>query len=553
MQRSKIRYYLIAPLFILFIITSHCDAQWQQKEFIIGAYQGPYPIPIFKNGAVDTSSFIEQVQLAHKAGFNFSTGSDGPSSNLTYQNIKSDLYSRYGIKSLYLSPLFGQSIMSNDATAALNAYQFTKSLDSSSQDVFYGYNLIDEPPIRGSEEVLQWVKYLKDVDPSKLVFVNLLPIYAFNNNAEKYKQYLQSYLDTTGVARLDVVCYDFYPFIGSGIRPLYFYNLKQITQMAYGRPVWDYVLSTPHWVYPQPNQYMLNFMVFCPLAYGVKGILYFTYQTIGYNPSLQYQFGPAIIDTAGNPTQLYDLVSPLNHFVADVVGPVEMASNCLGTYHVSNTTWDQVLSPDEIVNENMPLLAGISNKNMLVGIFQNKKDSQRFNLFLVNKADKDLQNVYIALKGNYVGQVQISVSYLTNDTSNTDLYEPVNSFYDIESNETWFYANFAPGEGRMVRVDSVSKPYQKIFITPKINLGVYPNPSFGDLRIRYSLPVNSNVRMQVFDSGGRLLRTIQNTAYLTRGVYHQVADLTGLTPGIYFLSLFTPTLVSTKKIVLMRN
>lgn len=528
-----------------------CDAQWKQQAFIIGAYLGPNPIPVYKNGVIDSISFEEQVKLAAQAGFNFSTGNNGENGNISFQNLKYNLYAKYGIKSLYLSSLFGQRITDGKSLEAMSAYQFTGGLDSLAQVSFSGYNLIDEPPAGKSGQVLDWIKNLKDASNDKLVFVNLLPVYAFNYNIDQYQSYLQSYLDTTGTAKLDIACYDFYPFVGNNLRPLYFYNLGAVTQMAYGRPVWTYILSSAHWLYPTPDQYMLNFMIFCPLAYGVKGILYFTYQTVANSPSAEYQFGPALIDSTGEPTPLYTKATLINHFVANVIGPVIMNSTHLGTVHVSNSPWNQYLTSNDLLNSNMPLVANISNSNILTGIFQNKKNQGTFNLFVVNKANLSLSDVYIALKGNHANNITISKSNWDSEIQNGNFYQPLTAYYDPESNETWFFVNFKPGEGRMIQVDDVKNPYEKIITPSQIQFKVFPNPTDGNINMEYSLTSNMDIKIQLFDTSGRLLGTLQNKAYLTKGVYHGIANLNGLKPGLYFISLFTHSSVVSQKIVIM--
>lgn len=539
-------------LLILLLDQFICAAQWKQSQFIIGAFQGPDPIPAFIDGSMDTASFINQVKLAHQAGFNFCTGNTGYSTVPGIQNLRYNIYQQYGLQSLYLSPYFGPPIIGTPPVRSNNAFQFIIQLSPLSQKAVCGYNLIDEPPAGESDKVLAWVQHLKELDPDKLVFVNLYPVYAFNNDINQYNNYLRSYLDTTGSTRLDVACFDFYPFVGKSMRQLYFYNLGAVSQFAYNRPVWTYVLTTPHWSYPAPDKFMLDFMVYCPLAYGVKGILYFTYQTIGYAPGMNTLFGNAIIDSTGNPTPLYDGVKSVNYFIKQIAGPVIMNSWHLGTYHVSNSTWGQVIQSENIVNDSMPVLASINNENILAGIFQNLKDSQEYDLFLVNKANLYLQNVYVALKGNHVGQVSVARSGSDDEALNSFAYRLVAAQYDQASNETWFYLDFVPGEGEMLRINKVMNPNEKVIIPSQVRFKIYPNPTDGIINMEYSLPENTEAKIQIFDNSGRLIRTIQNTANLTRGDYHNIIDISGLTPGLYFLTIFTQLATVTEKIILMK-
>ena len=135
-----------------------------------------------------------------------------------------------------------------------------------------------------------------------------------------------------------------------------------------------------HSNYTDPTEYQLNFSVFCPLAYGAKGIIYFTYETIPERYGVK--FGDAIIDKYGNPTKKYYTVKTINQYVAEVIGPVIMNSTKVGTFHVSEQSGNEVIDKSQVLTNSNILK--IDNSNILVGIFKSNTSAVRY-LLLVNK------------------------------------------------------------------------------------------------------------------------------------------------------------------------
>ena len=79
----------------------------------------------------------------------------------------------------------------------------------------------------------------------------------------------------------------------------------------------------------------------------------------------------------------------------------------------------------------------------------------------------------------------------------------------------------------------------------------YPNPSRGELGVRFSLPATGPVKLQMFDIAGRLVRTAMNQE-LEAGTYEEHADLTRVSPGVYFYLLTTSQGTQRKTFVLER-
>jgi hypothetical protein len=79
----------------------------------------------------------------------------------------------------------------------------------------------------------------------------------------------------------------------------------------------------------------------------------------------------------------------------------------------------------------------------------------------------------------------------------------------------------------------------------------YPNPFNPTTVIRYELPSNAVVKVQVFDVLGRVLATLVNERR-EAGIYEAMFNASGLSSGTYFYRLQAGSFVETKKMVLVK-
>jgi hypothetical protein len=66
-----------------------------------------------------------------------------------------------------------------------------------------------------------------------------------------------------------------------------------------------------------------------------------------------------------------------------------------------------------------------------------------------------------------------------------------------------------------------------------------PNPSRGDVAVRFNIAAPGNVQLGVYDVSGRLVVPCVDGA-LGPGEYHMVLNLDRAVPGMYFVRLSTP-------------
>ena len=432
-MRLLLKYILFTICLILFCSPLFC--QWKQNEFVIGTFADPR-ISRDNNFMKDSLSFIK----AKNAYFNLLTGPQyyigARDFSLMDRTLK--LAEKFNMHLLVIDSRMRIADASFNEDTALKIISHFKSLNSKA---FEGYYIMGEVPAKYVSQIQRWAAFFKKNDPDKLVYYYLLPDYAFSSRTE-YEKYVN---DLSSVAvNSDVIAYDFYPFNKKGnIVNSYFYNLNLISKKAGNRPFWSYVLSTSTPNYTDPTEYQLNFSTFCPLAYGAKGIIYFTYETIPETEKVK--FGDAIIDKNGNPTKKYAIVKTINQYVSKVIGPMIMNSVKIGTFHTSEKSADEQLSKSQILNLNSNFLR-INNSNILVGIFKSKTSSSRY-LLLVNKKNDSLKNVLLSLNGNFKNKVKIypRMNQFNGTVITTTLNTKLSSGKTICS-----VGNFVPGEAVLI-------------------------------------------------------------------------------------------------------
>ena len=77
-----------------------------------------------------------------------------------------------------------------------------------------------------------------------------------------------------------------------------------------------------------------------------------------------------------------------------------------------------------------------------------------------------------------------------------------------------------------------------------------PNPSHGELSLRFTTPHTGPVWLGVYDASGRLVRRVMD-GVLEPGEYHVRLELGHAPPGIYFVRLWTPEASRNEKVVLV--
>jgi hypothetical protein len=166
-----------------------------------------------------------------------------------------------------------------------------------------------------------------------LPYVNVWPSHAYPKNAleaESYTDYLEKYLNKKrypSTVPPPVLSFDHYPLLADErTSPDFFYNHAVIRTFArrFGVLSWGFVQSVGFegsrvglGVRRPPDEAEIFWQINVALAYGVKGIQYFTYWTPS-DPDVEFK--NALITRDGAQTDLYDYARRANEFLRKVGG-----------------------------------------------------------------------------------------------------------------------------------------------------------------------------------------------------------------------------------------
>jgi hypothetical protein len=180
--------------------------------------------------------------------------------------------------------------------------------DYSSHPGFFGYYLGDEPPTAQFWFLSELFVALRARDPVHPAWNNLLGPSSFATLSDWELDVMQ-YLDRVVPA---VLSDDQYDFLLSGDRHLFLPSLVRLRALsdARGIPFWAVVLMIAHGPYRALTEGELRWQVSMALAYGARGVGYFTWWTPAPDPVWNWQEGAIGYD--GVPTHWFDTLVRFN-------------------------------------------------------------------------------------------------------------------------------------------------------------------------------------------------------------------------------------------------
>lgn len=173
----------------------------------------------------------------------------------------------------------------------------------------FGYYLRDEPNAEMFPALAAYTAALRKAAPDARAYINLFPNYASEAQlgTPTYDEHLERFITTV---KPPFVSYDHYALMEGGtLRGGYFQNLEAVRKAALGHklPFWNIVLSNAHFNYAEPTEAGFRFQAYTTLAYGGRGISYFTYLT---SPTGNYRLAP--VDQFGNRTPTWNMLRGVN-------------------------------------------------------------------------------------------------------------------------------------------------------------------------------------------------------------------------------------------------
>ena len=328
---------LILPVLLAWLpSTARCDRaqpanEWKQKEFII-TYWCPPP-------ATD-----EALARAAAEGYNLTwTAPD-----------KLDVAARHNLRAMLQSPLLKPEVLDDPAKRAELDALIERVKKHPALEAYY---LTDEPGAGAFPALGKLVAYLRERDPAHVAYINLYPTYANEQQLEvsaaaadrarvsyptnfagvgtddktvlRYREHLKKFVE---MVKPELLSYDHYHFLKrkDDGRPndgkQYFLNLAliRLTAQEAGVPFVNIIQAgngEPFWRVPSAEE--MRWLVFTTLAYGGRGISYFTYWNWR---------GGLYVD--GKPSPLVQPVAALNREMAKL-GPALLSLDSLAVYQTA--------------------------------------------------------------------------------------------------------------------------------------------------------------------------------------------------------------------------
>ncbi|HET7225403.1 MAG TPA: hypothetical protein VFK69_06765 [Candidatus Eisenbacteria bacterium] len=191
-----------------------------------------------------------------------------------------------------------------------------------------------------------------------LALANLFPAYAFpTDKATAYPDYVESFLSRFGAEPAPVVSVDHYMFEPPVPRDDFYFTLRVVRDAvarhaasARRTPVWVWIqlarnASAP--ANPTPTLGQIRFAAYTALAYGAKGIFYWTVSPVDFGAGGNYRDGllSATGDTTTAPPGRYSAIRALNREL-HALGRTLLALESVAVMH--EDTLAQVLVGDEL-------------------------------------------------------------------------------------------------------------------------------------------------------------------------------------------------------------
>src|ERR1051325_205680 len=237
----------------------------------------------------------------------------------------------------------------------------------------FGYYIRDEPTAPWFPGLEKVASSIREFAPGKWPYINLFPDYADNSQlgTTNYADYLEQFITS---CHPKIISYDNYSLMDDGsLRGNYWSNLEAVHDACkkHGVEFWNIVLAVAHFNYREPSAADLRFEAYTTLAYGGRGLAYFTY----FAPAVGNYRGAAI-DQFGNETPTWHNLQNVNLQIQKLA-PTLLQLRSDEVYHIGD-----IPSPCKGPPTNS-LVSAVSGGNFVVGEFTHE-DGARY-IMIVNK------------------------------------------------------------------------------------------------------------------------------------------------------------------------
>lgn len=336
-----------------------------------------------------------------------------------------DLAARHGLRYFVRDPRVRGS--EADIAAMVNTYKDHPGIA--------GYFIVDEP----GKDDLDWpahaYKTILKYDAVHIPSVNLFPNVVYPDYEEAY---VERWIHKVGKENLKLLSFDHYPLkIDGSFGKAYFKNLDVIRRVGlrYGVRTSCYPQSMGILnAYRRPDSNELRYSAYTALAYGIKNLVWFTYNTPVRQPV--ERFMNAVIDSMGNKTDLY---APFKNLNAELkqVGKTIGGLDAVAVYHSDTLDGTEGFTfPDHFF-----WTPADKNKPVIVTHFKSPRTGQSF-VMVVNKSLKSRETLSFTLSRNIKKLHYVSVQ---DGRQHRLRYKKGKGFTDV----------FLPGEGKLYALKGV--------------------------------------------------------------------------------------------------
>jgi hypothetical protein len=251
-----------------------------------------------------------------------------------------------------------------------------------------GFFLSDEPDAPSMAGLGKLAAMLHEAMPGKWPYVNLFPyrVPPSRLGTSDYDSYVRMLVKTVGQPFLS---YDNYSLVNGEMLDYFYTNLEIVRRLGLesGTPFWNCILANAHFNYMEPSDATFHLQVYSTMAYGGRGIQYFTY----FAPQIG-NYRLAAVDQFGNRTPTWDMLRRANNEI-HALAPTLIRLRSTGVFHYPDVPEQgQSLAASKLIQSVemtqryvRPPVAG----RFLIGEFE---DASRRPYFLI--VNKDLRNSF---------------------------------------------------------------------------------------------------------------------------------------------------------------
>jgi hypothetical protein len=249
-----------------------------------------------------------------------------------------------------------------------------------------GFYLRDEPSARLMPGLGRVAGLLREAIPGMWPYVNLFPYHVnpASLGTDDYNSYVRMLVKTIGQPFLS---YDNYSLVQGEMLDPFFANLEIVRRLALetGVPFWNCILANAHFNYMEPSDATFHLQVYSTLAYGGRGIQYFTY----FTPQIG-NYRLAAIDPFGNRTATWEMLRRINLEI-HALAPTLIGLRSTGVYHYP---------------EAPPEGRGLNEATLLEGVQMNQRlvKQQAAPRFLVGEFEDRQKRPYFMIVNKDLGQ-----------------------------------------------------------------------------------------------------------------------------------------------------